>query len=468
MTLDLGDGSIRWSGDSEVLRARAGLPSMPATLAQLLAAVAPEDAARFDRALDGSASPTRSEIVEILPLQVERGAAWLVQGLWETGPHGPRFSAVVLDGSSQWAREQALRRAEAKYRLFTELASDYVYVVDLNTRPLRPEIVAGSFERTTGYTAEEVEAAGGWLALIHPDDRGAIEDATPRVRAGERFVSEYRIRAKDRTYRALRDRVRGVASQLGGPVDRVIGGVTDITEQRALAEKLSHAQKLDAVGRLAAGIAHDLNNVLTVIHAVVDDVVVSGAPCVDANRIAAAQQAVYRATELTRSLLLLGRRSPAGVVPTVDVAAVLSKAYPLFAAASGKSVSLEVDIAPGPMTVTIDPGELQLAVLNLIGNARDAVSDHGRITMRVALEEYHEPASAGWMRIEVEDDGPGIPPDHLPHVLEPFYTTKAPGAGTGLGLATVAAIVDRAGGEVRVSSISGRGARFTLRLPLRR
>ncbi len=223
----------------------------------------------------------------------------------------------------------------------------------------------------------------------------------------------------------------------------------------ALERALEQARRLEAIGRLAAGVAHDFNNLLTVIIGQA-----SIAPRDDpevAEALDTIEHAGQRGAALTKRLLAMGRRQVLHP-ELVDLNRLVSELEPLLTRLAGEEIRLRLElgeIAPVP----IDRVQLEQVIVNLISNARDAISAHGTITVSTGLRD-----DKVWMA--VEDDGVGIEPEAMKHLFEPFYTTKSPGAGTGLGLPTVHGIVTQSGGQIRVTSEPGQGARFELSFPI--
>ncbi len=367
----------------------------------------------------------------------------------------------------------------ARYRLFTELASDYVYdaVVPADGSGAgHPTIVAGSFERTTGLTPAEVEARGGWIMCVHPDDRSRVVALFKDLAVSERpLVLEYRIIDAAGHTRWLRDRTSALRDESGRLV-RCIGGVTEITEHKELLAQLVQAHKLESLARLAGGVAHDFNNLLTIIageHELLE-LGETDRSDVRAEGHRAIRDAIERAAALTRSLLAFGRRT-AAEVRTVDLGQVVEAALPMLTRALGERVRLSLEVEEGAdLRVAIDPGELQLVLLNLGLNARDAMPGAGLLALRlaeidvVAGDEARPPelAAGRYALLVVKDDGVGMSDEVRERVFEPYFTTKAVGHGSGLGLATAHGIIARAGGAIGVTSRPGAGTTFSIHLPL--
>ncbi|MEM7244471.1 MAG: ATP-binding protein [Acidobacteriota bacterium] len=228
-------------------------------------------------------------------------------------------------------------------------------------------------------------------------------------------------------------------------------------ERSAVEEHLHQAQKLEAVGGLAAGVAHDLNNVLTVIlghGSLLSDETSGPEP-----EVTAMVEAAQRASDMTRQLLLFSRQHPSD--PRVlDLQELLADLQPMLRRLVPASVVLDYELDPKPLRVEADAIQLEQVLLNLVANARDAVGDSGRILVQT-LRAPDEATAC----IRVSDDGSGIDPEIQPKVLDPFFTTKAPGKGTGLGLSTAYGIVRRHGGELHLTSTPGKGTQASVSLP---
>ncbi|MFW6205616.1 MAG: PAS domain S-box protein, partial [Gemmatimonadota bacterium] len=248
----------------------------------------------------------------------------------------------------------------------------------------------------------------------------------------------------------------------------------DVTESRRLEEQLRQAQKMEAVGRLAGGIAHDFNNLLT---AVVGHVkfLLDGLEPGDPLREEAEgiQESADRARRLTRQLLAFSRQQMLDP-RLVDLGAVLESFEPLLRRLIGEDVLLEVVRDDAPSPVVVDPGQLEQVVLNLIVNARDAMPDGGRLTIRTRCLEVGEggvpgavdPIAAGrYAVLVVADTGVGMSGETMDRIFDPFFTTKPTGQGTGLGLSTVYGIINQSSGQIRVESEPGQGTTFTVYLP---
>jgi nitrogen-specific signal transduction histidine kinase/CheY-like chemotaxis protein len=247
----------------------------------------------------------------------------------------------------------------------------------------------------------------------------------------------------------------------------------DITEQRRAHELMVQAQKMEAVGQLSSGLAHDFNNILTVIlgnlTALADDP--SSRPQVASDFIHPAMDAARRGSELIKGLLSFSRKHPLET-STVDLNPQLEAMDKLVRRTLPATVALHIHTAPQPLNVQLDPHQLQNALLNLILNARDAIETRGTITLschRAVLDAtraaFLNLLQGSYACIQVKDDGCGMDAATRARIFEPFFTTKTPGRGTGLGLAMVYGFVRQTCGAVVVTSEPGLGTQITLWLP---
>lgn len=243
----------------------------------------------------------------------------------------------------------------------------------------------------------------------------------------------------------------------------------DVTRQRAAETALADSQRLALVGRLTAGIAHDMNNVLGAIVAFADlartDLGEDHEQRSDLDEVVHAAQ---RGALLTRKLLDFSRHGEVAGATHADVVKVLGELRPMAERLAGSTVALEFHLALEPMAIGLDATSLEQIVLNLIVNARDAMPRGGKVTISAQrpAEAAGAFAAGHYVRLAVSDTGTGIPAETLAKIFEPFFTTKPHGGGAGLGLSTCRMLVDRAGGTIRVSSEPGVGTTFVFELPI--
>jgi len=327
--------------------------------------------------------------------------------------------------------------------------------------------------RMVGYSREDLAAGRvNFHRLTPPEYHGQNRQALSEIAtSGTARPWELELLRKDGTRIPV---LLGV-SALDEERTQDVAFVFDLSERRALEHKLQHAQKMEAVGRLAAGVAHDFNNVLGAISMCCDllrDDLTPGHPGRDeVNEI---RKAAERAIGLTRQLLAFSRQQV--LEPRVlDVNGLVRNLDRLLRRLLGESVALQMQLGAMVCTVKADAGQLEQVIMNLAVNARDAMPSGGTLTIETGVLRFDQPYAVGhdnalgagsYVYISVTDDGQGMDDATKARLFEPFFTTKEVGKGTGLGLSTVYGIVRQSGGAIDVTSAPGEGARFRVFLPL--
>ena len=363
--------------------------------------------------------------------------------------------------------DEALRRSEKYFSTLAERATDVVTVIDAGGA-IRYQ--SPSVERVVGWTPSELIGRNGY-SLIHPDDRAGVEKLFNERIAdfGATVTTTYRSQHKDGSWRTL----ESVACNLSNDPD--IGGVVlntrDITERKSLEAQFLQSQKLEAAGQLAGGIAHDFNNILAVImlhsEAVQSEPGLSKVAQSSLNDIL---NAVEHASGLVRQLLVFSRREPMQLRP-LDLNGVLTDIVKLLRKFLGEQIDLELKVPDKPAVIEADTGMIEQVVMNLCVNARDAMPRGGRLQIQgelVYLDQasVEDHARAGrYAVMTVTDNGHGMDEAVLKRIFEPFFTTKEIGKGSGLGLATVYAIVKQHNGWIEVKSTPGKGTTFRIFFP---
>jgi two-component system, cell cycle sensor histidine kinase and response regulator CckA len=303
--------------------------------------------------------------------------------------------------------------------------------------------------------------------VVVPEHRDAFQQLHDRVFEGEGGTLEFDLvglkgtrRAMDTTAAPLRDDSGRIVAHLG--VTR------DVTARRRLEEQLRHANKMEAIGRLAGGIAHDFNNLLMAIMGYGESIHVAGGDTADEAR--EILRAADRAADLVRQLLAFSRRQ---ILETtvLDLNAIVRDAERMIARTIGDDIDVMTVLAGDVRPVRADAGQLQQVLLNLAVNARDAMPGGGVLsfeTRNVELQENGQAPGGSYVQLTVTDTGEGMTADVRPQIFDPFFTTKPAGQGTGLGLATVYGIVEQSGGHITVYSEPGLGTSFKIFLPASR
>lgn len=375
--------------------------------------------------------------------------------------------AVVRDISERKRAEEALRTSEARFSSSFESAAIGMALVGTDGHFLK---VNAALSAMFGYTAEELMAKT-FQEITHPDDLQADMSLLRKTLAGDRnsYQMEKRYIHKGGAVVSALLSVSLVRDGKGRPL-HFTAQIQDVTQRKKLEEQFRQSQKMEAVGQLAGGVAHDFNNILTVIQGYAS-LLQSGniAPADGVREISAS---VERAASLTRQLLTFSRKQI--MQPReLDLNVVVQNMITLLRRTLGEHVTLQVEADTNLPGVMADQGMMEQIILNLAVNARDAMSRGGTLTVHtgsaVITEDearQHADARVGLAAlIKVTDTGCGIPVENLTRIFEPFFTTKEVNQGTGLGLATVHGIVRQHGGLVRVSSQLGVGTEFQILLP---
>ena len=327
---------------------------------------------------------------------------------------------------------------------------------------------------------DEPSPSERWIAqfeLFQPDGITALSfDESPLLRAlrGERLRNvELVIQPRSGPRRTVVASAQPIGSQDGRALGAVMA-VHDITDRKRLEEQFRHAQKMDAVGRLAGGVAHDFNNILTVILGGAQVIESQLAPTDPLREdLAEIERAADRAATLTRQLLAFSRLQILNP-RIIDLNAAVTEIEQMLRRLIGPDIELSTSLATPIGAIQADPGQVQQVILNLAVNARDAMPEGGRLalaTREIAIDgaaARHVPdlKPGRYTVLEVSDTGVGMTEETRHRIFEPFFTTKEPGKGTGLGLSTVHGIVTQSGGHVEVESAPGRGTTLRIFLPV--
>jgi two-component system NtrC family sensor kinase len=367
-----------------------------------------------------------------------------------------RVLGVARDVTEERARASALERAEERYTRLVESAEDSIVTMDEEGNFTS---VNKSAELMTGRSREQLLGTH-FIEYVDPAERTVMWQMFAATLNGNRQRREVRY--------VTPDGAAGVATAITAPIyegDRVTGvlGIArDVTEEHRLVEQVVRREKLAALGELVGGVSHEINTPLTGILAFSQLLLAQGELSVEGRHAAESiANEAKRAARIVGKLLSFARQAPPERLPT-DLNQVLQdtlelRRYPH----SVQGISVEVDLDPKLPVTWADPSQLQQVFLNLISNAEQAVADSPRerkITVRTRRE-------ADALVVAIGDTGRGIAPEHLPHIFNPFFTTKPRGIGTGLGLSISDGLVREHDGILRVHSVLGQGALFEVHLP---
>lgn len=369
------------------------------------------------------------------------------------------------------ARTQ-LRLSEERYRLAIRGANDGIFEWDVEHGTA---FYSERLEEIVGRKAKDLATIDAWHANVHEDDLEALKEETRKLLRGEidRIIMEYRIRRSDGVERWIQVTAATVRDS-HGRVLRVGGSIGDITERKQAdaeiqrqREALYQSEKLSALGSLLAGVAHELNNPLSIVVGQAQMLKDSTADTPFAERAGKIEAAAVRCARIARTFLAMARqrkpaRRPVQLERIVDDVLSLLE-YNL----RSSDIAVERQFADALPAVHADPDQINQVLSNLIVNAQQALTS--RPAPRLVRIEIAR-ADAQWIELRVSDNGPGIPPHLRRRVFEPFFTTKpagqGPGSGTGIGLAVSHGIASAHGGTLEASEAASGGACFTLRLPL--
>lgn len=422
-------------------------------------------------------SADRGEAVRAdLWMRTKHGDDILVEG--DAAPlrdeHGRIANWLIIQRpvTEQRRAEALMRLNNERARLIGQATSDVIWDLDITTGQLWWN---ENLQKLFGYDPDAFgENLENWTAKIVPEDRVRVSTSFHAALNGPDPVwnSEYRFTRADGSIATIMDRGFLIRNDAGEPV-RMIGSMVDITERRELDEQLRQAQKLEAVGQLTGGLAHDFNNLLTVILGNAEAMTEIASDDPDLRILAKmTMSAAERGAELTNRLLAFGRRQKLSP-RSIDCGELIQGMSHLLRRTLSESVQIELQLAEATWPALADPGQLEMAILNLALNARDAMPGGGRLVIETANithdSEVEQPdigvTPGDYVAISVTDSGAGMSREIAQRAFDPFFTTKEVGKGTGLGLSMLYGFVKQSGGTVTIDSALGRGTTVTLYLP---
>jgi PAS domain S-box-containing protein len=377
----------------------------------------------------------------------------------------------IRDISARKHADSALRESEERFKFVARAVNDVVWDWNLVSDTIW---WSEGFTTAFGYAPAEIGTGSeSWTGRIHPDELYRVTEGVHRAieTGAEAWTDEYRFRCRDGSYAIVHDSGY-ILRDVAGRGVRMVGGIRDLTEQKKLEAQYLRAQRMESIGTLAGGIAHDLNNVLTPIMMSID--LLQQDADGDPERNTLIESIAYscrRGADLVRQVLsfargLDGQRVPIRLRTLIDdLTKMIGETFP-------RDIRIVTELPENLWQITGDPTQLHQVLLNLAVNARDAMPNGGILTIHasnIALDSQYvgtsREASVGrHVLLKVSDTGYGIPPGIRDRIFEPFFTTKELGKGTGLGLATVQAIVKSHGGFVTVDSEVGQGTTFNIYL----
>jgi len=388
----------------------------------------------------------------------------------ESVAHAIRHAVSIAAAERQRAEaERAVRASEERFRALVENSTEFLFLVDASDGLV---YTTPSAHRHFGWPPGDL-LGQPFLHLLHPDDVPAARARFDEARRGPGapVPLEARVRHVDGTYRTLEGVVVNRLHEQA--VRAVVVNARDVTDRRVLEDQLRQVQKMEAIGRLAGGIAQDFNNLLTAIlgycNLLIEDLPGDSHMRSDVEEI---RKAGERAAALTRQLLAFSRRQMLQPQP-LDVGVLVAQMEKMIRRLAGADIEVMLRLDAGVPNVKADPASIEQVVINLAVNARDAMPEGGRLAITTSLQELddsfaatHPGVIAGrYVLLEVSDTGAGMDAATRAKIFEPFFTTKEQGKGSGLGLATVYGLVKQSGGNIWVDSETGAGSSFKVYFP---
>jgi two-component system, cell cycle sensor histidine kinase and response regulator CckA len=470
-TWDAASGAVRWSPELEAMH---GLESgtFEGTFEAATRDVHPDDREMFAVAVrrameEGGTYGVTYRIV--LPDGSLRWVEAVGNVLYDGDGNAAGLTGICRDVTERIRAEQAVRASERRFRALFESAAVGVSLIDLEDRFVE---VNERFGVLLGYERDELVGRDYRDFILETDELEKAQRQRRELLTGKRdaYSCELSLAVRDGSSLPARAWVSLILDGEGSP-RYTVAAIASMAEHRALEEQVRHTQKMQALGQLSGAIAHDFNNLLAVIAVQSGRLLEELATGTDAHdAVLDIAHAADCAAQLTRRLLTFSRREPS-MVRVVDLDDVVRGLTSMIRSLIGGQAELVWNLEPGAKPVEADVGQLEQVLMNLVLNARDALTGRGAITtttrrVELAADDHRIGLGRGdYITLSVTDNGAGIEPANLERIFEPFFTTKEPERGTGLGLTTVYGIVESAGGTIAVESERGSGTTFTVYLP---
>jgi two-component system, cell cycle sensor histidine kinase and response regulator CckA len=369
--------------------------------------------------------------------------------------------------------EQALRESEERFRQLAENITESVFWMSEPTA-MKMLYVSPAYERIWGRACDRLYANFmDWIEAIHPDDRQRVQTSYFDRSLLGKYDEEYRVIRPDESIRWIRDRGFPITNQTGIAY-RVVGIAEDITNRKLTEAALRRTERLESLGTLTSGIAHDLNNVLTPIMGIVQLLPKKIGNMDDSTQrlLQILHDSAHRGADLVKQILSFA--SGVESKPTaIQIGDLLLEVHRIVQQTFPKNIELSLDLPPQIWTISADASMLHQVAINLCVNARDAMPDGGKLSITAENLEIDDSyagmnldaSSGNYVVVTITDTGTGIAAPILDRIFDPFFTTKDIGKGTGLGLSTVVGIVKSHHGFIDVNSEVGKGTRFKVYLP---
>ncbi len=397
------------------------------------------------------------------PLDLPSGRRWFFADLKRVGSADLGMTVVFFarDITDRRLTEEALARSEERYRLAAQATNDVLWDWDLVT-----DTITWNTAVTTLLGYEKVpESSVWWKTTLHPDERNDVVGKIELALAGDAssWTDQYRFRRADGTYADFVDRAF-IIRDAAGTALRMVGSMTDVTQINRLQAQLLQADRLAALGTLAAGVGHEINNPLCYVMGNLEaalEMLDEEAACDPRDLLREALQGAKRIAEIVKSLRTFTRNDTTEL-RAVELGAVLDVAIKMADQEIRHRARLVCVVETGAR-VHANESQLTQVFLNLLINAAQSIREGSSANHEIRVTSSVD--EAGRVCISIADTGGGIAPEHLPRIFDPFFTTKAVGGGTGLGLSICHGIIEKHGGDITVASELNQGTTFTVRLP---
>lgn len=381
------------------------------------------------------------------------------------------FVAQIQEISERKQAEKALRESEERFRQLAETIDEIFWMRDAETNRLL--YVSPAYERIWGRSVESLfQNPDSWLDSIHSDDLHLVFPNIRKQNEQGGMNEKFRIVRADGSERWIRAHSFKVIGS-DGKVDRIVGVARDVTKQHELEKQLAHSQRMESIGSLAGGVAHDFNNILTVI--------MGFSSILEQNKydpqkimqsVEVIRNTAERGASLVKQLLTLARKSES-FFQLISLNEVVREALNIAKSTFPKSILIEADFQSDPIRINADYTQIHQIFINLILNAKDAMQKGGKLT--IGMKEVDRASFSSedpivsqkrFALLEISDTGIGMNEETKRRIFDPFFTTKALGKGTGLGLSLVEGIVENHKGFITVESVLGQGTKFSIYLPV--
>jgi PAS domain S-box-containing protein len=471
-TFDVRTGEGYWT--NEVARIHDLDPGAPTSKEIGLRFYTPESRGRIERAIQAAVERGESYDLQLEIISAKGVHKWVRTIGHPVAEQGrvTRLAGSFQDITAFRQVEESLRESEERLRQMAENIDEVFWMTDVRKRQLL--YVSPTFERVWGRSVKSLFTNPlSWLDAIIPADRERIRSALERQATGG-YAEEYRIQRPDGGVRWISDRAYPVRDA-NGDIYRLVGVARDVTETKQLQDNLLRAQRLEAIGTLASGVAHDLNNILSPILVLTGMLREKEHGPDEQKMLGTVEKAAQRGAAIVSQLLTFSRGLGGERVEhqaqylVKEVLRLLEETFP-------RNIQIESHHDPDLPAIVANPTQMHQVLMNLCVNARDAMPDGGQLRLGLravdvspSVARQHENVHPGrFVVLSVADTGVGIPAEVRARIFDPFFTTKPPGKGTGLGLPTVLGIVRNHGGFLEVDSEPGRGTRIQVYLPAAR